>query len=222
MKKAQQFLTQAQQIAERFGLKLLAIKISNEHDGLLKQLDMWENLKESSSSLKERMEFARLNEQMENMIRNRVFEAPEISDEEPVLFLIITEEGLPMFSKVFVTDQTFEDHLFGGFFTAINSFISEKFSEGLERAIFGEYTLLMNSVSPFLICYVFKGQSYSAQHRIRYFIEEFQNDKEVWQTFKDFKKLNMEIQINDTPSLGSLIQNIFIDKSVQLIGLGFS
>ena len=216
MKKAQRFLTQAQQIAERFGLKLLAIKISNEHDGLLKQLNMWENLKESSSSLKERMEFARLNEQMENMIRKRVLEAPELSDEEPVLFIIISEGGVPMFSKIFVEDQTFEDHLFGGFFTAINSFISEKFSEGLDRAIFGEYTLLMNSVSPFLTCYVFKGQSYSAQHRIRYFIKEFQNDKAVWQTFKNFEQLNMEIQVKDIPSLESLIQNIFIDKTVQL------
>ncbi|MHA2185987.1 MAG: tetratricopeptide repeat protein, partial [Promethearchaeota archaeon] len=35
MEKAQQFLTQAQQIAENFGLKLLAIRISYEHDKLL-------------------------------------------------------------------------------------------------------------------------------------------------------------------------------------------
>ena len=40
IKKAQRFLIQAQQIAEKFGLKLLAIKISNEHDDLLKQSKM--------------------------------------------------------------------------------------------------------------------------------------------------------------------------------------
>ncbi|GAG88085.1 unnamed protein product, partial [marine sediment metagenome] len=184
MKKAQQFLTQAQQIAEKFGLKLLAIKISNEHDGLLKQLNMWETLKESSSSLKERMEFARLNEQMENIVQKRVLESPELSDEEPVLLIIISEGGVPMFSKIFVKDQAFEDHLFGGFISAINSFVSEKFSEGLDRAIFGEYTLLMNSISPFLTCYVFKGKSYSAQQRIKYFIEELRKEKTVWQTLK--------------------------------------
>ena len=222
MKKAQQFLTQAQQIAEKFGLKLLAIKISNEHDGLLKQLNMWETLKESSSSLKERMEFARLNEQMENIVQKRVLESPELSDEEPVLLIIISEGGVPMFSKIFVKDQAFEDHLFGGFISAINSFVSEKFSEGLDRAIFGEYTLLMNSVSPFLTCYVFKGQSYSAQQRIKYFIEELQKEKKVWQTFKKYQQLNMEIQVNDIPSLESLIQDIFIDKTVQLKGLDYS
>ncbi|MFX1587276.1 MAG: tetratricopeptide repeat protein [Promethearchaeota archaeon] len=216
IKKAQRFLTQAQQIAERFGLKLLAIKISNEHDELLKQLNMWENLKESTSSLKQRMEFARLNEQMENMFRKRAIEAPEILDEEPVLLLIVSEGGRPIFSQSFVKDQAFEDHLFGGFFTTINSFISDKFSEGLDRAIFGEHTLLMNSMSPFLMCYVFKGQSYSAQQRITYFIDKLQSDELVWQTFEKFFRVNKEIQINDIPSLKTLINEIFIEKSVPL------
>ena len=216
IKKAQRFLTQAQQIAERFGLKLLSIKISNEHDELLKQLNMWENLKESSSSLKERMEFARLNEQVENMIQKRAVEVPELSDEEPVLLLIVSEGGRPIFSKLFVKEQAFEDHLFGGFFTAINSFINEKFSEGLDRATFGEHTLLMNSVSPFLICYVFKGQSYLAQQRIRYFIDKIQNDEDIWQNFKKFYQLNKEIQLKDIPSLEPLINEIFMDKIIPL------
>ena len=216
IKKAQRFLTQAQQIAERFGLKLLSIKISNEHDELLKQLNMWENLKESSSSLKERMEFARLNEQVENMIQKRAVEVPELSDEEPVLLLIVSEGGRPIFSKLFVKEQAFEDHLFGGFFTAINSFINEKFSEGLDRATFGEHTLLMNSVSPFLMCYVFKGQSYLAQQRIRYFIDKIQNDEDIWQNFKKFYQLNKEIQLKDIPSLEPLINEIFMDKTIPL------
>jgi tetratricopeptide (TPR) repeat protein len=217
IKKTQRFLIQAQKIAERFGLNLLAIKISNEHDELLKQLEIWEKLKESSPSLKERMEFARLNEQMENMIRKSAIEVPELSDEEPVLLLIVSEGGSPLFSQLFIKDQTFEDHLFGGFFTAINSFISEKFSEGLDRAIFGKHTLLMKSISPFFMCYVFKGQSYLAQQRFRYFIEKIQNDELVWQTFIKFHKLNREIQVKDIPSLESLIKDIFIDKSFPLI-----
>ena len=39
---SQRLLIQAQQIAERYGIKRLAIKISNEHDQLLKQLKKWE------------------------------------------------------------------------------------------------------------------------------------------------------------------------------------
>ncbi|MHA2394398.1 MAG: tetratricopeptide repeat protein [Promethearchaeota archaeon] len=217
MKETQRFLTQAQQIAEKFGLKLLAIKISNEHDDLLKQLNVWESLKASSSSIKDRMEFARLNEQLENMVRRRVVEAPQLSDEDPVLLLVVSEGGIPIFSQSFTEQLSLENDLLGSFFTAINSFINEKFSEGLDRATFGEHTLLMNSVSPFLMCYVYKGQSYSAQQRIRYFIDELQKDKDTWQTFRDFYRLNKEIQVKDIPSLEPMITKIFIDKSVPLI-----
>ncbi|MFX0081279.1 MAG: tetratricopeptide repeat protein [Candidatus Hodarchaeota archaeon] len=212
--RARKFLTKAQEIAEKYGLNRLAIKISNEHDELLKELDTWDKLKESNASVSERLELARPNEQMETIIRKREIVVPKPSDEEPVLILIITEGGRPLFSQTFVKDKSFEDHLFGGFFTAINSFVNEKFSEGLDRAIFGKHTLLMNSVSPFLLCYVFKGQSYSAQHRINYFISKLQKDKDVWETFEKFYQTNMEVQLKDVPSLEPLINEIFINRKI--------
>ncbi|MFW9827133.1 MAG: tetratricopeptide repeat protein [Candidatus Thorarchaeota archaeon] len=214
LKEARRLLTQGQQIAEKYGIKLLAIKISNEHDELLKRLDMWKKLKESKASLTERMELARLNEQMESMIRMRTNDIPKISKEEPVLLLIVSEGGVPLFSQLFIEDESFEDHLFGGFFTAINCFINEKFSEGLDRASFGEHTLLMNTVSPFLMCYVYKGQSYSAQQRLKYFIEKMQNEEQVWQTFISYYQLNKEVQLKDIPSLEPLINETFIEKAI--------
>ncbi|MFW9827135.1 MAG: tetratricopeptide repeat protein [Candidatus Thorarchaeota archaeon] len=214
LEEARRLLTQGQKIAENYGLTLLAQKISHEHDELLKRLDMWENLKVSKVSLTERIKLARLNEQMENMIRTRIKNIPEVSDEEPVLLLIISEGGTPFFSQSFIKDKYFQDHLFGGFFSAINSFINEEFSEGLERASFGEHTLLMNSVSPFLIFYIYKGQSYSAQHRIKSFINKIQSDKEVWEIFEKFYKLNKEIQLKDIPSLELTIKEIFIEKTI--------
>ncbi|NVM34577.1 MAG: hypothetical protein HWN81_03210 [Candidatus Lokiarchaeota archaeon] len=74
----------------------------------------------------------------------------------------------------------------------------------------------MNSMSPFLMCYVFKGQSYSAQQRIRYFIDKIQNDEPVWQTFNKFNQINKEIQFKDIPSLEPLINGIFMDKTIPL------
>ena len=121
------------------------------------------------------MEFAGLNEQIEYMTRKRIIEVPELVDEEPVLLLIVSEGGVPIFTQSFKVDKSFEDHLFGGFFTAINSFISEMFSEGLDRASFGEHTLLMKSIPPFLMFYIYKGQSYSAQKRVNSFIRELKS-----------------------------------------------
>ncbi|MFX0022529.1 MAG: tetratricopeptide repeat protein [Candidatus Hermodarchaeota archaeon] len=212
VKAARHYLTKAQKIAEKYGIRRLAIKISHEHDELLKQLKMWENLEESKISFSERMKLARLNEQMEHMIAKRKIEVPELLDEEPVLLLIVSEGGMPFFSQSFIEDKTFEDHLFGGFFTAINAFINEKFSEGLERASFGDHTLLMNSVSPFLMCYIYKGQSYSAQNRIKLFINEMTSNKDLWETIEKFYQMNKKIKLNDIPSLEPLITKIFIEK----------
>ncbi|MFX0007585.1 MAG: tetratricopeptide repeat protein [Candidatus Hermodarchaeota archaeon] len=213
IKSARLFLTQAQKIAETYNMKRLAMKISFEHDELLRQLEIWEKLKKSEAPLSERLKLSRLDEQIKNMVKKQKVDVPELSDEEPVLLLIVSEGGIPFFSQSFITDKKFEDHLFGGFFTAINTFINEVFSQGLDRASFGEYTLLMNSISPFLMCYVYKGQSYSAQNRIKSFITNIKSNKELWDRFNKFYQMNRKIDTTDIPSLESLIQEIFIQKN---------
>jgi hypothetical protein len=218
MKSARRFLTQAQKITESHGIKRLSMKISYEYDKLLKEIEIWKNLKESNASISERWKLAGLSEHMENMVKRGISSIPELSSEEPILLLIVSEGGIPFFSYSFIEDKMFEDHLFGGFLTAINSFINEMFSEGLDRASFGNYTLLMNSIAPFLICYVYKGQSYSAQERLKSFINELQNHKEFWGIFERFYKTNRKIQISDFPSLQSLITAIFLNKIVPLDG----
>jgi hypothetical protein len=212
---AKKFLTKAQKIAEMYGLKRLAMKISYEHDELLKQIKLWDNYKELEVSLSERLKLAGLNEQIEYITKKRMIEVPELSDEEPILLLIVSEGGIPVFTQSFISDKSFEDHLFGGFFTAINTFINEMFSEGLDRASFGEHTLLMNSIPPFLMCYVYKGQSYSAQKRVNSFIRELKSYKEDWEKIEKFYQTNRKIKTEDIPSLETLINKVFIEKTLQ-------
>ena len=212
LKEARRLLTQGQKIAEKYGLDLLALKISNGHDELLKQLEMWEKLKESKAPLAERMELSRLNEQMDNMVRKRVIEPDEIKEEESVVILIISTGGTPIFSQSFAEGWSFKDHLFGGFLSAINSFSGEIFSQGLDRAIFGEYTVLMKPVSPFIVCYLFKGQSFLAQQRIKRFIDTLQNDKRIWETIHNYYKAHRLIQESDVPSLDNLVNEVFIER----------
>ncbi|MFW9973589.1 MAG: hypothetical protein ACFFDF_25640, partial [Candidatus Odinarchaeota archaeon] len=212
MKEAKRFLTQAQNIAESYGIKRLAVKISYEHDELLRQTKMWENLKISEVSLSERLKLTGLNEQMENMVKRRMIKAPEISKEDPVMLLILTEGGNLLFSKKFIEDFSFEDDILGGFLTTVNYIISEVFSEGLDRAIFGKYTLLMMPIEPFLICYIFKGHSYFANHKIKNFLDSIKNDSFIWQSLQNFFQKSKSIQVESIPSLESLITEIFLDK----------
>ncbi|TFG13388.1 MAG: tetratricopeptide repeat protein [Promethearchaeota archaeon] len=213
-KNARKFLNQAQEIAENYGIKRLAIKISYEHDYLIHQLNMWQELKKTDSSISKRLDLAGLNQQMEIMLKRRAIDAPKLLDEEPVLLLIISEGGIPVFTQSFIKDKTFEDQLFGGFVAAFNSFINNTFSEGLDRASFGEYTLLMKSLTPFLLCYIYKGQSYLAQNRISVFIEELHQTKEAKELFGKSYDINRIIQHDEVPSLKSIITRIFVDKCI--------
>ncbi|MBY9014315.1 MAG: tetratricopeptide repeat protein [Candidatus Lokiarchaeota archaeon] len=216
IQKAKRFLTQGQQVAEKYGLKMLARKISNEHDELLKQLTIWEDLKKLEAPLTERLKLARLNEQMDNILRKRVVELDEIQDEESVVILIISKGGNPIFSQSFAKGWSFQDHLFGGFLSAVNSFSDEMFAQGLDRAIFGEYTIIMNVISPFIICYLFKGQSFLAQQRMKHFIDAIQNDNKIWEPIKKYYQANRLIQVKDIPSLDLLVNEVFVERAILL------
>ena len=214
MKTARRYLTQAQKIAESYGIKRLAMKISNEHDELLKQSKMWENLKKSDMPLSERWKLAGLNEQMEKMVKKRMFEVPEISKEDPVMLLILTEGGNLLYSKKFIEDFSFEDDILGGFLTTINYIISEIFSEGLDRAVFGQYTLLMMPLQSFLVCYIFRGASYYAYHKIKGFLDSIQNDDNIWQSLQNYFQKSKSVQLHSIPKLESLITEIFFEKNL--------
>ena len=214
LKDARRLLTQAQKIAEKYGMHRLAAKISLEHDELLQKLSIWEKLKDSESSLSERFKLTKLNEQMTKMIRKHRSEVPEIIEEIPVMILVISDGGLSTFSKLFTETLVIEKDLISSFLATFNAFSGEFFSEGLDRATFGQYTLLMKPISTFLICYIFKGQSFSAQKKIQNFAENIKNNKDLLEKFNKYYQTNQIIKLEDVPILKSLITEIFIEKNI--------
>ena len=82
IKEGQRYLTQAQQIARRSNLNQLTMKIANEHDDLLKKLDLWEKLKEVDAPMSERLELARVDEQIEGILQNRTILTAQVSEEK--------------------------------------------------------------------------------------------------------------------------------------------
>ncbi|MFW9866713.1 MAG: tetratricopeptide repeat protein [Candidatus Thorarchaeota archaeon] len=210
VKAARRFLTEAQKIAEKYGIKHLAMKISREHDELLKQIKIWENLKESEAPVPERLKQAGLNGNIRHMIRKQMVEDPKLLEEDPVLLLIISEGGIPLFSHSFIEQKSIDSEVFGGFLTTIDYFIKELFSEGLDRAIFGEHTLIMKSIPPFFISYIFKGDSYYALQKTDRFIEQLQTEGNIWQKLIKYCEISQVVYLKDIPSLESLITETFI------------
>jgi len=82
IKKAQRFLIQAHQIAKRFNLNQLTMRIANEQEDLLKKLDIWERLKEVGAPMAERFELARLDDQIIGMVQNLTRLKPQVTEEK--------------------------------------------------------------------------------------------------------------------------------------------
>lgn len=212
---ARQCLIKAQQIAEKHGLYLLAQKISNEHDKLLEHLDKWENVKNKKAQMKERIKYDSIKETLD-LLQQGVIRAPKLMDEEPTLLLVMAEGGIPAFSYSFTEDWSLEDEFFSGFLTAFNTFSEKIFSKGLDRAKFGDNTLIMDSVGSFSLCYLFKGQSYLAKHKLIQFAHRMRNTTSIWQVFEGFNKKPHPIVLSENPPLQSLITDIFLRSSSEI------
>ncbi|MHA1473613.1 MAG: tetratricopeptide repeat protein [Promethearchaeota archaeon] len=209
MKKARQSLTQAQQIAEKYGLKFLAIKISNEHDKLLQNLEVWEQMKKDNVPISERLEKIDINNQIMSMQKKSSPDIPETSPESPILLLIMSNSGIPLYTKIFNNEWKIQEELFSGFLSAFNSFSDEIFSEGLDRANFGKFTILMAGIPPFMICYVFEGQSFLAQQKFSKFNENLHESKQNWKILTSSKNTGLVIKDDSSMGIGKLVNTIF-------------
>ncbi|MFX1570089.1 MAG: tetratricopeptide repeat protein [Promethearchaeota archaeon] len=211
-KEAEKILVEAQHIAEAHNYKLLSMKISSEHDTLLAQLDVWNELKRTNAPISERVKLASIDGVIDRLKRKRTVEAPKLVDEKPTLLLIITEGGVLIFSYAFTDEWKFDEQLFGGFLTAFNSISDEVFSEGLDRVKFGQHTVLIEPVGDFSVCYLYKGQTYLAKQKLGKFSERIQKITSIWQTLEKYSQTNQVLEINDNASLESLITEIFVSK----------
>ncbi|MFX0092557.1 MAG: tetratricopeptide repeat protein [Candidatus Hodarchaeota archaeon] len=208
IQEARRLLTQSQLIAEEKGLHRLAIKISNEHDSILDQLNKWEDLIERRASLTERANLARVDEQMERMLHQRGVEILELPEEEPVMFLILDDRGITLFSKSFSSQSTVDDQLIGGFLNAIQIFSTQIFDQMLDRVKLEEFTLLMKAEEPFQLCYVFKGQTYTAQQKLTRFIQVLRNTV-LWNSLLKFSQEGRALESTTHSSLEDLLKEVF-------------
>lgn len=193
---AQQLLTQAQRVAELYGLNYIAQRISSEHDNYLKKLSEWKKLKERDAPIAERLQ------------GKRAIEPPEIVEETPILLLIMDESGNTFFNHSFSEKWDFHD-LFSSFMSAFNTFSGGIFSKSIDRIKIGENTILIHPVESFLTCYVIKGQSYPAQQKLSRFTHALKNSVEIWDTLNKAVRTSEMLELNNPPSLGAVINEIF-------------
>ncbi|MFX0067203.1 MAG: tetratricopeptide repeat protein, partial [Candidatus Hermodarchaeota archaeon] len=204
VQEARRWLIQAQLLAEERELTRLAIKVSNEHDSLLETLNTLEKISKLGISLPERIKLARLEEQVGHMIQRQATEMPELSPEEPILLLILDKTGLCLYSTSFAPERFIDDQLTSGFLTAMQSFSTHVFAQAIERVKLEDYTLLMKHEEPFQVCYVFEGQSYSAQQKLAQFTEDIRNSGAIWLTLAEASKKRQALTVSSQGTLKEL------------------
>jgi hypothetical protein len=93
--------------------------------------------------------------------------------------------------------------------SAFNTFSDEIFSKSIDRIRIGENTILINPVETFLACYVIKGQSYSALKKLNKFAEVIKKKSKIWDSLLKSIKTSEMLDLNNPPSLGSVVKEIF-------------
>jgi len=213
---ARHLVNQAQIIAEKHGLKNLAIKISMENDELIKNLAVFEKMKLENEPMEQRLDKVNIEKQLNDMLHKNKFEIPELQDEDPVLIMLMSEGGIPLYTHVFQEEWNVKDQLFGGFLSAFNSFSAEIFSKGFDRAVFGDYSILMNSIENIMIAYIFLGPSYLAKQKFTQLTEKIQKSEAMQKKLHQSKKTGQELHPNEMSELEVHIHALFVQKDLIL------
>lgn len=203
--KSRKFFTKAQKIAEKHGLSKLANQISNDHDNFLRTVSEWDQMKEKNISLEKRLEKIDLYNQIQNIVKRKRVQTEKIKPESPMLFIIITQAGVPLYTKIYDRDWDLSEELFSGFFSAFNTFSDEVFAQKLDRANFGKYTVLIKNITPVMVCYVFEGQSYLAQQKFKKVTDKLRKTESVWVKLERFSQTGEIIQSNSIHELEHIL-----------------
>ncbi|MCY3415077.1 MAG: tetratricopeptide repeat protein [Candidatus Heimdallarchaeota archaeon] len=162
---AKKILSQAQITSEERGFKRLAVAISNEFDKLLK-LEFELNEKNISKGLDNKLNSVQ--NTLQKMQRRKLDQVDEIN-EDPVLFLIMSQSGSNLYSKSFSDKYTPDENMIAIFLKAIDSFNKQVLStdKPLNRIVQGDYKIVLEVVDNLTYCYVFKGPSYKALKKMQ-------------------------------------------------------
>ena len=207
---SRRYLAMAQKIAHSHGLIRLALNISNYHDSLLEEEDLWANLKEEKAPMSKRLQKVNLGEHVDRILRKNFTENEQYPSETPVLLSVINETGPTIYSHQFLDDWNYNDQLFGGLMSAFHSFCQDLFKESFDRAKFGKYNMIISFNSPFIIAYLYMGPTYAAQQKLERFINDIFASREIWQQLILATEANNVLHADQVPQLEKILNQVFI------------
>jgi MFS family permease len=137
-------------------------------------------------------------------------EADEIEPEYPVLLAIMSKAGYVVFTNPFSVDISFDEKRLGEFVSFYNSISDQIFSQSLDRAKFGDYTIILKVLDYITFCYLFEGRSFLPKLRLNHFCEAVKRNKIISETLMKAVYAGRTITLEDNPELETLIAENFL------------
>jgi len=209
VEQAQDILIEALKIAEEKGIVKLAIKISNEHDDLLDQLDLWEDFTMKLPTIAERLELSHIEDRLKQIVRRRSVLGPEVESEAelPVMFLIQSNQGVIIYSEYF--DESLGERIYDEVLVTIKNTSSLLEDKSQVRVKNKEFTFLINEENEVYVSYTFIGKSYNGITKLNKFIEIINSNKELKGMIENASRSNQSLNSEERISLSSHVEEIF-------------
>ena len=184
---ALQILKKAEEFVQEQHLTYLGKRISNIVDEILLQRERLSSTDSWRDSLVERLENTNLFSKIKELATGKLSSVPDVPPEEPVMFVITTENGVPLITEVIDPQVKVNELLIGGFLAAINTFARELFSKSdqLDRIMYQNHTIMFKVIDRLLFCYVFRGQSYSARKRMHRILQKIKSMRDAWNSLRN-------------------------------------
>lgn len=216
VKQARQLLAQAQVIAEKRGLRTLAMIISSEYDSLLGQMARLDDFIDTEASLHEQLDPSALEDLVVGMIGKGMTMPTQLS-EEPVMLLVLSSSNQCVFSRPFIPESQVDDQVIGGFLHAVRDIGKQIFteSETIDRIVYKEYILALKMLDSLTFCYAFKGQSYSALQKLDQFMEKIHASPSIWSAFTQDIVISQEMTPEEKTEIERYIREIFYSHTDQ-------
>ncbi len=207
---AQDILSKAMEIAEEKGIVKIAIKISNEHDNLLDQLDLWEDFTMKLPTISEKLEMSHIEDRLKQIVSRRSVLGPEVESEAeiPVMLIIQSDQGLIIFSEYF--DEILGERIYDEVLLSLKKVSSNIQNNNQERLKNKEFTFLINKLNNIYVSYIFIGKSYNGIKKLNNLINIFSSNKELKKMIEKAARNNESLNYEDRINLSSFVKDIFI------------
>ncbi|MCG3221741.1 MAG: hypothetical protein H7641_10210, partial [Candidatus Heimdallarchaeota archaeon] len=200
----------AQAMAEDKGLEPMARKISDEHDFLIGQLDLWKKFTTKLPSILEILELTRIEDVLSQMLKKGIVLSSDVveEDEQPVLISIFTESGELLFSERLF--DTLEDDIIERILPEMKTQIEEETDyKTSRRGRLYDYSYILRKIDTLFFCYYFVGKSYSAIHKLEKFSRVLNGSSKIWKRLVNFSQSGLSLNYEERNFIARSIDRIF-------------